>query len=40
MREREDMGGNGISYAYVEGLIKEGKKEKKGSEVDERIGVF
>ena len=38
-REREEMGGNRINYAYVERLIKDGKKEKKASEVYEKIGL-
>ena len=33
MRKKEEMGSNETSYAYVEKLIKERKKEKKGREV-------
>ena len=33
MRKGEEMGDNRISYADVEKLVKEGKKEKKGGKI-------
>ena len=40
MRKKEEMAANRIGYADVEKLIKEGKKDKKGSEVLRKLDLI